>query len=113
MKCPLCKTKFEPKPDQKRVRWCLSWCEFDEGLLCPMCMAAAESFGKKSGIEGKHGFPIMRACPWGSDIAKKSATFSEEAAAAMRRGESFHVWNATHNPELYTAEERRRVLGKD
>jgi rubredoxin len=111
MQCKLCKTPFEPSEGQKRFRWCLSWCEYDEGRLCPACSAAARSFGKKSGIEGEHGFPIMRACPYGSAIAAKSAAFTAEAADAMLQGESFFVWNATHYPELYTAEERRIILG--
>lgn len=111
--CALCGTKFIPAHGQLRVRWAVSWCESADGLLCPACHYAAEQIGK--GIENSlgEGLPPLGCCAFGSDIMKLSTSVSEQEWSKRRGSESFHRWNATHNPELYTDAERATLLGSD
>jgi len=103
MKCKICGKSFEKMEGQTEATWCVSWCATKSGYLCPLCDAVAEDLGAKKDT-------IMSALPWGSAIAKQSEAVSEEARAKQRRSESWHVWNATNNPELYTDEERTKLL---
>ena len=105
MKCVICGKSFKKAEEQTKAQWAISWCETSRGFLCPLCDAAAKDLG------GKDPHAIMRSLPWGSDIAEKSEAVSEEDYSKRRRSESWHVWNATNNPELYTDSEKEKLLG--
>jgi len=110
MKCPICTKTFDSGKGQLKARWVISWCESVEGLLCPDCHEAARQL---ECLEGMSGYDtLLRFQCWGSDIAKRSKSVTGERRQAVSAGESFYVWNAKNNPEVYTEAERTEILSR-
>jgi hypothetical protein len=94
MKCKLCGCKFTPAKGQLDAYWAVTWCEGDNGKLCPPCHKAASELEAVSDESLPLGI-----LPFGSDILKRSKNVTRKDWERRRQSESWRTWVEENHPE--------------